>query len=212
MPDSDSTALHVTTTPTLCVDFVNTLAWRGSAAVESLHRLDDVIDWLVANQAVAPDQRAAIVGPHAPPSGSARAADLLRAIREAREALYRSLRAVASGDAPAEKAIRELCDLINTAPPRRRVIAVTSRFEWELDARSSSAALILAPILWSAADLLVSGAFRRLRECANNRCLWLFLDDSRSGRRRWCSMQSCGNRAKAQRHYQRRKDAAEPAA
>jgi predicted RNA-binding Zn ribbon-like protein len=45
----------------------------------------------------------------------------------------------------------------------------------------------------------------RVRHCANERCLWLFLDDSKSGTRRWCSMSACGNRAKAHRHYARQK-------
>jgi len=64
----------------------------------------------------------------------------------------------------------------------------------------------LTPILWSAADLLVSRRLERVRQCANSQCLWLFLDDSKSGNRRWCSMSACGNRAKAHRHYLRHKD------
>jgi predicted RNA-binding Zn ribbon-like protein len=39
----------------------------------------------------------------------------------------------------------------------------------------------------------------------NDQCGWLFMDDSKNGSRRWCSMQSCGNRAKAHRHYLRSK-------
>jgi predicted RNA-binding Zn ribbon-like protein len=39
----------------------------------------------------------------------------------------------------------------------------------------------------------------------NDQCGWLFMDDSKNGSRRWCSMRSCGNRAKAQRHYLRSK-------
>lgn len=38
----------------------------------------------------------------------------------------------------------------------------------------------------------------RVRSCG--RCGWLFLDSSRGGRRRWCSMSTCGNREKASRH------------
>jgi predicted RNA-binding Zn ribbon-like protein len=38
----------------------------------------------------------------------------------------------------------------------------------------------------------------RVRACG--RCGWLFLDSSRGGRRRWCSMSTCGNREKASRH------------
>jgi predicted RNA-binding Zn ribbon-like protein len=45
----------------------------------------------------------------------------------------------------------------------------------------------------------------RVRACG--RCGWLFLDSSRGGRRRWCSMSTCGNREKASRHRQ----AAQPA-
>jgi predicted RNA-binding Zn ribbon-like protein len=40
----------------------------------------------------------------------------------------------------------------------------------------------------------------RVRACG--RCGWLFLDSSRGGRRRWCSMSTCGNREKASRHRQ----------
>ncbi|MEV4016155.1 CGNR zinc finger domain-containing protein [Nonomuraea angiospora] len=42
----------------------------------------------------------------------------------------------------------------------------------------------------------------RIRAC--ERCGWLFLDSSRGGRRRWCSMNICGNREKARRHRQGR--------
>lgn len=43
----------------------------------------------------------------------------------------------------------------------------------------------------------------RIRRCANPACVLLFLDVSKSGRRRWCDMSSCGNRAKVARHYER---------
>ncbi len=43
----------------------------------------------------------------------------------------------------------------------------------------------------------------RIRSCAHDDCVLWFLDTSKGGRRRWCSMERCGNRAKARRHYQR---------
>ena len=69
----------------------------------------------------------------------------------------------------------------------------------------ASAGALLAPVLWSAADLLVGSQLARVRQCANPACGWLFLDNSKSGNRRWCSMSACGNRAKAHRHYLRQK-------
>jgi predicted RNA-binding Zn ribbon-like protein len=64
---------------------------------------------------------------------------------------------------------------------------------------------LLTPVLWTAGDLLVEPRRDRVRRCGNEKCVWLFLDDSKSGTRRWCSMSSCGNRAKAHRHYERKK-------
>ncbi len=43
----------------------------------------------------------------------------------------------------------------------------------------------------------------RVRRCANPACVLLFLDVSKSGRRRWCDMSTCGNRAKAAAHHAR---------
>gem|GEM_PF-3517240 len=43
----------------------------------------------------------------------------------------------------------------------------------------------------------------RVRRCAHPACVLYFLDTSRNGTRRWCSMETCGNRAKAGRHYAR---------
>jgi len=43
----------------------------------------------------------------------------------------------------------------------------------------------------------------RIRRCEHPTCVLWFLDTSRNGTRRWCSMERCGNRAKAKRHYDR---------
>jgi predicted RNA-binding Zn ribbon-like protein len=59
----------------------------------------------------------------------------------------------------------------------------------------------LLAALWSASELLVSGDREHVRTCPGHNCGWLFLD--RSGRRRWCLMATCGNRAKARRHAER---------
>jgi predicted RNA-binding Zn ribbon-like protein len=50
---------------------------------------------------------------------------------------------------------------------------------------------------WAASELLISPAYERVRSCPGGGCGWLFLD--RTGRRRWCTMSTCGNRSKARR-------------
>lgn len=62
------------------------------------------------------------------------------------------------------------------------------------------AAEVLVPIAEAIVDELATGRPDRFRICANDRCQWTFFDASPTGRRRWCDMRTCGNRAKAARH------------
>lgn len=58
----------------------------------------------------------------------------------------------------------------------------------------------------SALSILVDPReWRRIKMCPGENCGWLFLDETKNGRRSWCSMALCGNRAKAARHYARSK-------
>jgi predicted RNA-binding Zn ribbon-like protein len=59
---------------------------------------------------------------------------------------------------------------------------------------------LLIPIVESAADALIMRELARVRRCADPRCGRVFQDETKNGRRRWCDMATCGNRAKAARH------------
>ena len=64
---------------------------------------------------------------------------------------------------------------------------------------------VLYPIAASAARLLLGEDKANIKECGG--CGWLFLDQSKNKRRRWCEMKTCGNRAKARRFYNSKKAA-----
>jgi predicted RNA-binding Zn ribbon-like protein len=60
----------------------------------------------------------------------------------------------------------------------------------------------------SAAALLADPRdMARLMTCPGTDCGWMFVDETKNGRRRWCTMETCGNRAKAARHYARSRSA-----
>ncbi len=63
--------------------------------------------------------------------------------------------------------------------------------------------LPLLALSWSAARLLASPDVQHVHACPGTECGWLFLD--RRGRRRWCDMAVCGNRAKVAAHARRTK-------
>lgn len=66
----------------------------------------------------------------------------------------------------------------------------------------------LWPLVWSAAQLLSGDEQHRLRVCDGADCGWVYVDRSRNRLRRWCQMETCGNRAKARRRYSREKSGA----
>ncbi|MES2178111.1 MAG: CGNR zinc finger domain-containing protein [Gemmatimonadota bacterium] len=59
---------------------------------------------------------------------------------------------------------------------------------------------LLISIVESVSDALILGELPRVRRCADPRCGRVFQDETKNGRRRWCDMATCGNRAKAARH------------
>jgi predicted RNA-binding Zn ribbon-like protein len=188
----------------LAIDFANTLGWRGSTPAESLHGLGDVIAWLSANKAAHP---AAMTELQKWFDGhSAQSTLVFNDAIAIRESIYRLLsRDPPSTDTTSED-FRQLNKALGEAAPRTRLERTADAFGWRIAAKPTAAG-ILAPVLWSAADILVGPDSVRVRACANEQCRWLFLDDSKNGSRRWCSMQACGNRAKAHRHYLRKKEA-----
>lgn len=62
---------------------------------------------------------------------------------------------------------------------------------------------IISLIVRDAYGLLLTDGHQRIRECP--KCGWLFFDSSKNGKRRWCSMETCGSRSKAREWYNRSK-------
>lgn len=58
------------------------------------------------------------------------------------------------------------------------------------------------------AQAVAAGAWQRLRRCPAEDCAWAFWDSSTKGTRRWCTMSVCGNREKARKYAQRRRNTA----
>jgi predicted RNA-binding Zn ribbon-like protein len=173
------------TRPDLCVDFANTRFWRGSPSpTERLVTPEDLGAW--CREVGLPD-------------AAWEEAGLAEALA-LREAVYRLF---AAPDEPAADDLALLNRALAAAPARARLTQVDGRYAWDVGALDLAP---LAPVAWSAADLLVGPLRGRVRLCANEKCRWLFLDESKGGNRRWCSMSACGNRAKAHRHYARQKE------
>jgi predicted RNA-binding Zn ribbon-like protein len=124
----------------------------------------------------------------------------LRGARELREAIYRSAKLV--GQAAPDAADVELINRWALLAPLAPQLAPDGRHVSWVAERPTQAALSL--IARDAIELFSGPWAGRIRECAAPDCAVLFVDRSRPGRRRWCSMRECGNRIKTAAYRRRR--------
>lgn len=187
----------------LCLDFANTANWHAAETPEELipdyphllawSRLAGLCNARQAEHLLqqAAYQPAEAIAIHA------------RAI-VLREAVYRLFSALSHEHEPDADDLATINRELAHAFDHLSVVEEGNGFGWEWR-ESDVLDQFLWPIVRSAADVLTSEDLSRVRECAGDPCGWLFLDTSRNRTRRWCSMASCGNRAKARRHYERTK-------
>jgi predicted RNA-binding Zn ribbon-like protein len=182
-----------------CLDFVNTVGYRGREDGRD-ERLPDY-----AALAAWAERVGILEAPEAARARAAALADPARAeavVAEAR-ALREAIARLFQGRPRADD-----LDLVNgflAQAPRAGLMRQGAGFGWGTDADPLRAPLW--PVLWNAADLMTGAERDRVRCCADPECRWMFLDTARNRPRLWCSMDDCGNRAKARRHYQRAKRA-----
>jgi predicted RNA-binding Zn ribbon-like protein len=198
----DGGALHLDEAR-LCIDFTNTVDWHASAhPQEELTSYAALVTW-AREKGVVPPQLAERLLARAGAQPE-QAAVVLQQARDLRDAIYRIFTAVAHDTKaqPADLAI--VNNALSTTLPLLRVVAADDRFGWHWAGRDDALDSVLWPVTQSAAQLLTSEDIHHLGQCADDRgCGWLFLDTSKNHSRRWCSMDGCGNRAKALRHYER---------
>jgi predicted RNA-binding Zn ribbon-like protein len=186
----------------LCLDFVNTVDPREPAGHDFLPGYANLLTWAAAARVLDQQRmRRARAARRVTPDEAAKAhAEAI----ELREMLYRVLRAAIARRPPSRQDSETLAAGAAHLQTRRRIrsIGVHWRWDWTEDDPLRLPCLI---VLADALDLLTGEEVSRLGVCAGQACGWLFADATKNHSRRWCSMAGCGNRAKAQRHYQRQR-------
>ncbi|MFN8062738.1 MAG: ABATE domain-containing protein [Vicinamibacterales bacterium] len=187
----------------LALDFANTIGDRPRGLGEHLHGWDDLASWAVQAGVIGSRQcaelaRLAAASPRRARGAFARAAAL-------REQIYRIFSAVAAGRVAPAADLSRLNDALAESHARLRIRERDAGFAWAWDETAASLDRLWWPVARAAAELLASGERADVRECQAETCSWLFVDRSRTRRRRWCSMKTCGNREKVRRFYERRR-------
>jgi predicted RNA-binding Zn ribbon-like protein len=183
------------------LDFVNTFSYNKGEAYEHLTDGPTAVTWLQSHALLHKEMADAILADAATPEGEER---LLGRIRRVRAALRELLDAAVERRPPQNSALRE----VNRALRAPYVIELVPASDGvSLDHRHEGDPIsgAMARLSEAVTRELTGENVSRLRICANDECRWVFNDHSPAGRRKWCDMSSCGNRAKAARHRERQK-------
>src|SRR5690348_7291099 len=189
----------------LWLDFVNSdrAVRSGTRLTDALDGFESYVNWLGAARVLDSERAVAMLrrAQQQPTAASA-------ALHEARRLrnVLRGLAEQGTGtDRRAEEAaISEINRVLGRSAGSRRVEPRSDGgFVRSFVTVGDVFAGLLVPVIESAADTLVQNGRGRVRKCANVRCGGGFYDASRNGKRRWCEMATCGNRAKAARHRQK---------
>lgn len=184
------------------LDFINTAPGRDASPRDWLDGYDRLLEWAALSGAFAPEvlEELRAVAEKSPAAAEA----ALGRARALRERLFKIFHALALGDEPPAKALDELQACWAEAAAQSRFAREAGRMA--LQPSAAGLDRIGAQMALEAVELLCRGPLHQLKLCGGHDCAWLFLDTSKNHRRRWCSMATCGNSAKARRHYHRRKD------
>ncbi len=189
----------------LCLDFANTVAWRGrNVPHDLLVDYEDLILW-GRHLETLNDAEYELLHKEAARSPE-RAEEIHERAKALREAIYNVFSMLADGEEPETADMDTLNGELSEALGHVRIGRSGNGYSLELEKTGAALERVLWPIARSAADLLTSGKLDRVRRCAAEECGWLFLDTSRNRSRRWCDMKDCGNRMKARRHYRRKRE------
>jgi predicted RNA-binding Zn ribbon-like protein len=181
------------------LDLVNTRRERWRSNLECLTSDRDAVDWLIAAELLPAPARA--------PRGFG---DEARTLREAIDA---GVRAAIAGRPMDPDPLGVIDDWLALAGTRPALAAGPDGFPVLSERPPDSPRRALAGVALDAAQMLGSEEERaRVRICGSETCSARFYDRSPAGRRRWCSMQRCGNVEKARRHRAAARPANLPAA
>jgi predicted RNA-binding Zn ribbon-like protein len=189
----------------LALDYANTAEWHASEQpVERLGSYRELIEW--SQEAGTLDAGTAGELQARAQANPAQAESAYQGALALRETLYRVFSALTAGGTPPAGDLAQLTRALAASVEHGRLEAAGDGFHWTWPA-ADALERPLWPIARAAIDLLRSDQLDRVGECADDRgCGYLFLDTSRNHSRRWCSMESCGNRAKARSYYQRARE------
>jgi predicted RNA-binding Zn ribbon-like protein len=171
----------------LSLDFVNELS-------SSNFSWEELLRFLLLTRIISSERSTQLLS--LPQYDTQSADSLLRKAQRLHESLRETFTALIHKEALSRDWIEPINEVLRITEGHDELLLQNSKWGLEFVAREGGLDWLLAAIARSAAELIAEGPSARLRVCSNPSCGLLFYDNSRTRRRRWCSMSLCGNRHK----------------
>lgn len=179
----------------LWLDFVNTKIVDDGKPVDLLGSFEDLASWL--SEAGIP------AGNHS--WTAAQQKPLLESARKFRDTLRQVAEQFYAKKEPSQSQIDLVNRILACKWSSARLERSGRRFRREYASKLEHPEQILVPIAESVLDLLCEGDLRLIKKCGNKDCILYFYDSTKNHKRRWCSMDACGNRMKVAAYWERRR-------
>ncbi len=183
-----------------CLDFLNTEMFEGDQRIELLEDFTDLVDWLKVSGLVDSGTGKELLN-----DKKINKEKILKHVKSFRSKLKKMVKELSLGKLPGEPGIKAINQILKSNKAYPQVHMHNGKVElMAIPITQYNDPLRL--IAESAVELLTQKDLALVKKCNDPVCTLFFYDESKNHTRRWCSMDRCGNRAKASIHYRRKKE------
>lgn len=186
--------------------FINTVnAWRGPHIYEYLYSYGELMLWCEKVKILTPAHRKLLL--QYADQHIEEAETVLHKLKKVRETLYQLFSAVAAMEDIPDTVLERFNRVLHPALSHIIFFPTPAGIQqgWKEDHKDLMYPVY--PVMKSAYDILTQEDRTRIKECET--CGWIFLDQTKNNKKRWCSPLTCGTMDKSKRYYHRKKDNAE---
>ena len=184
-----------------CLDFVNTEPIIRGERLDLLGSFEDLLSWLEIAEVIPPEAARRAKRWTKSDEGEA----VFRQAMRLRATLKDAAERLAAGKPVSQETVKTVNRILASRPVYPQLTQEGKRFVTHLVPVADAPLHLLVPVAESAAWLLEHGEPSLVRRCENPECVLLFYDTTKNKKRRWCSMDGCGSRAKAMAYYRRQR-------
>lgn len=189
----------VITTDNLALNLVNTQIMRYKKKIELINDETDLLSWILIQKkltsSVPKKHQLDIL------ESTVRTQDITEKVLKLREVIGSELQDFMNHEISLENWISDINKKLHNLPFTSRIV---DKEHVLVPYNSTGYRAFLSVIYLSLSELIENEDIKKLKHCANPECILIFLD--KTGRRKWCSMDICGNRNKSKKFTKKQKE------